>query len=104
MTHAFNIYPALFILTPVRQEGTIHRNDHAFGDEQYRCEREGNFRSCPRTFWGDCLFNESHTQFVLRFETNSKSCPELLDTKLKPLDPAKFRGTRYTITYIPVLN
>ena len=93
MKHAFNIYPALFILTTVMQEETIQLSEQT-------CEK------WRQTFWGDCLFNESHTQLVLRFESDMKVCPdqELFDGKLNVLQPAKFKGERYAITYIPVLN
>ena len=93
MKHAFNIYPALFIITPVRQEQIIEVSDQGYG--KWR-----------QTFWGDCLFNESHTQLVLRFESDMKAYPdkEVFDDKLNVLKPAKFKGKRYAITYIPVLN
>jgi len=106
MEHAFNIYPALFILTPIMQEHTIQINLQAKNQEASGNGREGCFRNWPQSFWGDCLFNESHTQFVLRFENNMKGCPvqKHLDEKINALKPSKFKGKRYAITFIPVMN
>jgi hypothetical protein len=86
MKHAFNIYPALLILTPAMRADTIQPLDHVSGK--------------------DCHFNENHTHPILRFDVDMDACLllELLDEKLIQLKPTKYKGNRYAITYIPVLN
>ena len=86
MKRAFNIYPALLMITPVMQEEATQATDNVSGK--------------------DCLFNENRTQPVLILNTNLDACLllEMLDEKLVGLRPAKLNGKRYTITYIPVLN
>ena len=107
MIHAFNIYPAWFILTPIMQEQSIQTSNHSFSNEKAdsnECrENPGNW---PQTFWGDCLFNENHTQLVLRFESgiNTQTAQKLLDANLPALEPVKYKGERYAMTFVPVLN
>ena len=107
MRHAFRIYPALLIITPVMQEQTTQTNDLACWNEKpSNYVREAYFTSWPQTYWGDCVINESRTLLVLRFknEMNAGPVEELLDGKLKVVEPAKLKGKRFTITYVPVLN
>ena len=102
MQHAFNIYPALLILTPVVSEETISietQNDWVSETERY-------FPNCTQTYWGNCLVNDTQKQFMFRFTKDEQACPvqELLHGRLNVLEPTKFKGKHYTITYIPVLN
>ena len=101
MQHEFNIYPALFILTPLMQEQPIHVHARSRGNV-----RQSNASGRPQTFWGDCLFDESHTQLVLRYESDESVnlIQENLDERTYGLEPKKFKGGRYAITYIPVTN
>ena len=108
MKHSFNIYPALFILTPVQVNDAIPPNSHEGNDETaWTCEAERYFTSCPQTYWGNCIFNASHTQLILSFNNKEMNdCPvlDLVPGTHKILQPAKFRGKHYTITYIPAEN
>ena len=108
MKHAFNIYPALFILTPVqRAEAALVEGNECNDDRAWAREEERYFTSYPQTYWGNCLLNASRTQLILPFSKGeNKGCPvfELNETPQNLLQPAKFRGNRYTITYLPVLN
>jgi hypothetical protein len=105
MKHAFNIYPALLVLTPMQPEAAFQLNDE-------RCQLEGTtendryFTSCPQTYWGDCLFNGEQKQLLIGEKKDKEACPVQgsIGGRLNVLEPAKFKGDRYTITYIPVLN
>ena len=105
MKRAFNIYPALFVLTPVRQEETVETGNMLKGVEG-TSETEHYFTSYPQTYWGNCLYNADQTQLMFGLNTDLKACPvqTQLDGRLNILEPAKFKGEHYTITYIPVLN
>jgi len=86
MKHAFNIHPSLLIITPMMNAETMRAIDDVAGN--------------------DCLFDENRTQPMLRCNVDMDACLllELLDERLIQLKPMKFRGKRYAITYIPVLN
>jgi len=105
MRHEFNIYPALFILTPLMQEQPIHAHVRSCGYVR-QSNASGISKGWPQTFWGDCLFDESHTQLVLRYESDESVnlIQENLDEGSCGLEPRKFKGSRYAVTYIPVTN
>jgi len=107
MRGVFNIYPALFILTPVTLEESIQTIDRTSRNKRSNSfGREACLRSWPQAFWGDCLFNENHKQLVLPYNNDMNACvvQQFLNGKSTVLKPAKFKGKRYVITYIPVLN
>jgi hypothetical protein len=105
MHHAFNIYPALLVLTPVAQLEPLGKTN-SFEEREGSSATERHFTTCPQTYWGNCLYNENHTQLMFGFRKDPQACPvhEQIDGRLNVLEPTKFKGKHYTITYIPVLN
>jgi hypothetical protein len=104
MKHAFNIYPALLVLTPVKMEQAVELGNQ-FNIEGPP-EADQYFSCCPQTYWGNCVFKADHSQFMFGTRTEAKVCPiqPQLGGRSNILEPAKFKGKDYTITYIPVLN
>ena len=86
MKHSFNIHPSLFILTPMPEQSIIQRIDDLSEN--------------------DCHIDEDRMKLMLRCNVDMDACLllELLDEKLVQLKPANFKGERYAITYVPVLN
>jgi len=105
MKHAFNIYPALLVLTPVRTQQAVELG-HQFQQIEGAPEADQYFSCCPQTYWGNCVFKADQTQFMFGSRTEAKICPIYphLGGRSNILEPAKFKGPNYTITYIPVLN
>jgi hypothetical protein len=104
MLHAFNIYPALLVLTPVKtQETPITQEKER---ENSWCEDDRHFPSCPQTYWGNCVSNDHHTQLMFSNGMDAEVCPiqKTINGKWNVLEPKKFKGKHYTITYIQVLN
>jgi hypothetical protein len=105
MIHAFNIYPALLVLTPVAQRN-IPELEQQEEEDTWVAENDGYFTSCPQTYWGDCIFTADQKQLMLSRRNDVRACPvqEKINGRMNVLEPAKFKGQHYTITYIPVLN
>ena len=105
MLHAFNIYPALFVLTPV-ESGDTNQLDQRNNEQSWIAETDSYFTSCPHTYWGDCVITSNTKQLMVACRNDAQPCPvqEKIDGKLNVLEPAKFKGQHYTVTYIPVLN
>jgi hypothetical protein len=104
MLHAFNIYPALLVLTPVQED--LPREEDEAEESTWAKEEDRYFTNYPQTYWGDCLFTAQHKQLMLSSRNDAHACPvqERINGKPNILEPAKFKGHNYTITYIPVLN
>ena len=65
MKHAFNIYPALFILTPLqRAEAALVEGNECNDERAWASEEERYFTSYPQTYWGNCILNASRTQLL----------------------------------------
>jgi hypothetical protein len=105
MKHAFNIYPALLVLTPVRLDETVGLTTQ-FKDSEGTLESERYFTSYPQTYWGNCIVHEDQTQLIFGSKKEKSNYPKLnlSNGRKNFLEPAKFKGKNYTITYIPVLN
>jgi hypothetical protein len=103
MLHAFNIYPALFVITPTTESDTIVEQHQ---ESSWVAENDRYFTCCPQTYWGDCIFQADTKQLMVCCRNDARPCPvqEKINGKINLLEPAKFKGARYTITYIPVLN
>jgi hypothetical protein len=105
MKHAFSIYPALLVLIPVKVQETIPPANR-MDETEWGTEPDQYFTSCPQTYWGTCLFNGDKVQLMYVTNEDKKVCPvqSMLGGRLNALEPTKFKGQQYTITYIPVLN
>ena len=105
MLHAFNIYPALFVLTPVA-EGEMTHLDQEAKEDSWAAETDRYFTSCPQTYWGSCIVTANQKQLMLGCANDDRVCPvqEKINGRSIMLEPSKFKGERYTITFIPVLN
>ena len=106
MRSAFNIYPALFRLT-LKQEQSIERGSHATQSaREFNYKKEKYFTPSPYTYRGECIFNESRTEItmVINGTKGSPLAQEFFNARSNGLQPAEFKGERYMITYIPVLN
>jgi hypothetical protein len=105
MLHAFNIYPSLFVLTPVTEDEMAHM-DQQKEENNWGAENDRYFTSCPQTYWGACIVTASQKQLMVGCANDERACPvqENINGRPNMLEPAKFKGNRYTITYIPVLN
>jgi hypothetical protein len=105
MKHAFHIYPALFVLIPVKVGETI-QPENAIKENEWNVDPDQYFTSCPQTYWGNCIITGDQKQFLFQSREEKRACPvqSMIDGRLNILEPSKFKGQHYTITYVPVLN
>ena len=105
MKHAFHIYPALFVVIPVEIGEAIHP-ENSIKETEWNSDPDQYFTSCPQTYWGKCLITGDQKQILYGVSEEKKACPvqSMLGGRLNILEPAKFKGEHYTITYVPVLN
>lgn len=105
MKHAFHIYPALLVLIPVEVEEAI-QPESRIKEDDWNIDPDQYFTSCPQTYWGKCLISGDQKQILYGIGDEPKACPvqSMLGGRLNFLEPSKFKGERYTITYVPVLN
>ena len=100
MKHAFNIYPALLVITPVDVQ------ESSLPEGEWPADSDQSLANCPQTYWGDCVCNEKYTQLMFTVKGKTEAClvQELIEGKVDVLQPVKFKGNRFLITFIPVSN
>jgi len=80
--------------------------ERAIKKEDLNSDADQYFTSCPQTYWGKCLITGNQKQILFGTNEEKEACPVqlVLHGKVNILEPSKFKGKRYTITYVPVLN
>ncbi len=105
MKHAFHIYPALFVVIPI-EVGEAIQPENSIKESEWNSDPDQYFTSCPQTYWGKCLITGDQKQILYGVLEEKKACPvqATLGGRLNILEPTKYKGEHYTITYVPVLN
>ncbi len=108
MKKIFEIYPALFMITP-RRENKFSGVFHDRMNNEHKLDKEtdnGYDLSHPHVHYGNCIVNAAHTLVTLNLSNVIGAAPEfeLPDTLLGKLKTENFQGRQYIITYVPVVN
>ncbi len=108
MKQSFEIYPALFRITPRSKNSIPGINLNNICNENNQCKEtdNGSELSHPHVHYGSCVVNVAHTLVTLNFGNviGNTSEFELPDSLLGRLKSETFKGKHYIISYVPVLN
>jgi hypothetical protein len=108
MKRSFEIYPALFRITPrkIRKVPGISLFDYPKKSEGQIEKCSGHDISFPHIFYGNCMVNAAHTLVTLTLGKVLKIASpfELPASILNQLNIQTFQGKDYVITYVPVMN
>ncbi len=108
MKQIFEIYPALFMITP-RRENKFSGFYQDRKNEEHKLYKEtdnGFNLSLPHVHYGNCMVNPAHTLVTLNLSNVIGAAPEfeLPDALLGKLKTENFQGKQYIITYVPIVN
>ncbi len=102
MSHAFNIYPALFILRPIQADTST--NPEILDDDKGKNDFQISANSSkPNTFYGRCSLNNNRNQILLLFQELDRNY-DVNGQLLNELKVEAFEGKKYFLIYIPVNN
>jgi len=107
MKKTFKIYPALFILSPVQSNHLAKEKEPAKAKMIFDSHDIYFINGHPQTYYGECQFNADRTMVSLPFNQRPRpflfmiELPENIFTKV---EPKKYKGEKFTLTYISVNN
>ena len=106
MKKVFKIYPALFILGRNQQSQPVIPIGKLWKSGLSHDSKEVLFNGHPQRCYGDCRLNAEGTLVSVHI-SSAVSCSSLVnlpETIVAVLEPVRYEGGSYTLTYLPVNN